>query len=461
MVDFILPGLIIAGLSVSEQEPNHNARGDAARQISVMIINQSFWPDVVATAQQAHDLAKYLAARGDKVTVLTSRSLYGKKGAALRRFETVDGVDIHRVSRNLFDKRGLATRALDYLRFNFTCALRALFLPRHDVVICLTTPPFVALVGALLRKVKGTKFVFWTMDLYPDLPVEAGIVRRNGMVHRLLKSIDLICLQSADRIVTLGRCMRRRVESKGVPASKISMIHPWSDPNEIVELPVRRLETPVDSLGVARSVPTVPCGPNRYRTEWDIGDRFVIQYSGNFGLGHDAETVFGAMLAMKDDDSVRWVIVGDGVMRPVVEAFVSTHKIRNVLLKPYQPREHLSTLLSLGDVHLVLMVPGFDGVILPSKLYGVLSAGRPAVFVGPEGSEIARVINESRCGMVVQNGNSTGLVSVLNELHKNPAMGLALGHRGRQVLESKYSMQHACDAWRTLLHQLIATGVQA
>ena len=422
-----------------------------------MIINQSFWPDVVATAQQAHDLAKYLAARGDKVTVLTSRSLYGKMGAALQKFETVDGVEIHRVSRNLFDKRGLVTRALDYARFNITCAIRALFLPRHDVVICLTTQPFVALVGAILRQIRGTRFVFWTMDLYPDLPVEAGIIRRNGIAHRFLRTIDLICLRNADRIVTLGRCMRQRVESKGVPASKISMIHPWSDPNEIVELPVCRLETPVDSLGVARSSPTVPCGPNRYRTEWDIGDRSVIQYSGNFGLGHDAETVFGAMLAMKGDDSIRWVIVGDGVVRPAVEACVSTHKIGNVLLKPYQPREHLSTLLSLGDVHLVPLVPGFDGVILPSKLYGVLSAGRPAISVGPEGSEIVRVINESRCGMVVQNDNSTGLVSVLNELHKDPAMDLALGHRGRQVFESKHSMQHAYSAWRTLLHELVTT----
>jgi colanic acid biosynthesis glycosyl transferase WcaI len=443
---------------VTDKVLHSQSSADTERPIRVMIVNQSFWPDVVATAQQAHDLAKYLAARGDKVTVLTSRSLYGKKGAALQKFETVDGVEIHRVSRNLFDKRGLVTRAVDYARFNITCAIRALFLPRHDVVICLTTPPFVALVGAILRQIRGTRFVFWTMDLYPDLPVEAGIIRRNGIIHKFLRTIDLICLRSADRIVTLGRCMRQRVESKGVPASKISMIHPWSDPNEIAELPVRRLETPVDSLGSTRSSPTVPCGPNRYRAEWGIGDRFVIQYSGNFGLGHDADTVFGAMLAMKDDDSIRWVIVGDGVMRPAVEAFVSTHNIKNVLLKPYQPREHLGTLLSLGDVHLVLMVPGFDGVILPSKLYGVLSAGRPAIFVGPEGSEIARVISESSCGMVVQNGNSSGLVTVINELRKDPAMGLALGHRGRQVLESKYSMQHACNAWRTLLHELVTTG---
>ena len=219
MVDLSLLGLIIAGLSVSEQEPNYNARGDTERQISVMIINQSFWPDVVETAQQTHDLAKYLAARGDKVTVLTSRSLYGKKGAALRKLETVDGLDIHRVSRNLFDKRGLATSALDYVKINVARAISALFLPRHDVVICLTTLPFVALFEAMLRRIKATRFVFWTMDLYPDLPVEASVIGRSGAVHRLLKAIDLICLGSADRIVSLGHRGRQAL------ASKYSMQH--------------------------------------------------------------------------------------------------------------------------------------------------------------------------------------------------------------------------------------------
>jgi glycosyltransferase involved in cell wall biosynthesis len=426
------------------------------RPISILIVNQSFWPDVVATAQQAHDLAKFLAASGDKVTVLTSRSLYGRRGARLPARELKDGVDIHRVSRNVFDKRGLLTRAFDYLRFNVTAALCALSLPRHDVVICLTTPPFVALVGALLRGLKGTRFVFWTMDLYPDLPVEAGLIKRNGMAHRLLAMIDGFCLRRADMVVTLGRCMRERILAKGVLAERIAMIHPWSDPEEIPELPVRRLELAVDALATTRPAAPVPCGPNPFRKEWELGDRFVIQYSGNFGLGHDAETVFGAMLRMKDDDTVRWVIVGDGVMRPSVEEFVRKHEIRNVVLKPYQPRSRLGTLISVGDVHLVLMVPGFEGVILPSKLYGVLAAGRPAIFVGPSGSEIARMITENRCGIVVPNGNSEGLVRVIEEIRRDPALGLALGHRGRKALESGYSMRHGCEMWRDLLHLVTA-----
>lgn len=422
--------------------------------MTILLVNQSFWPDVVATAQQAHDLAKFLDSQGDRVSVVASRSLYGKKGSCLARTETKDGINIHRVSYNLFDKKGLVSRALDYLRFNIAAVWQVLRLPRHDVVICLTTPPFVALIGALLKAVKGTRFIFWTMDLYPDLPVEAGIIARNGLTHRVLGAIDTFCLRRADVVVTLGRCMRDRIIAKGIPEERITMIHPWSDPKEIPELPVRRLELAVDALASQRPPTRVPCGPNLLRSEWGLGDRFIIQYSGNFGLGHDVETVFGAMLRLKDDDGIRWVIVGDGVMRPAVADFVQKHDIRNVVLKPYQPRSMLGTLISLGDMHLVLMVPGFEGVILPSKLYGVLAAGRPAVFVGPEGSEIARIINENNCGIVIPNGNSEGLVRVIGEIRRDPALGLALGHRGRKALEAKYSMRHACEAWHRLIHGL-------
>ncbi len=388
--------------------------------------------------------------------MVASRSLYGKKGSRLPSTEAKDGVEIHRVSYNLFDKKGLVSRALDYLRFNVAAAWQVLRLPRHDVVICLTTPPFVALIGALLKAIKGTRFIFWTMDLYPDLPVEAGIISRNGVAHRILGAIDTFCLRRADVVVALGRCMRDRIIAKGIETDRIEMIHPWSDPQEIPELPVRRLELAVDSLATQRPTAPVPCGPNPLRTEWGLGDRFVIQYSGNFGLGHDAETVFGAMLKLKEDDGIRWVIVGDGVMRPVVEAFVRNHDIRNVVLKPYQPRSRLGTLISLGDVHLVLMVPGFEGVILPSKLYGILAAGRPAIFVGPERSEIARIIREDNCGIVVPNGNSEGLVRVIGEIRRDPALGLSLGHRGRKALEAKYSMSHACETWHRLIHGLTA-----
>lgn len=412
--------------------------------MKILIINQSFWPDVVATAQQAHDLARYLASHGDEVTVVASRSLYGRPRATLAPSETVDGVKVLRVSRNFFSKRGLVTRSIDYFRFNIACLIKALLLPRQDVVICLTTPPFVGLIGVALRLLKRSRFVLWTMDLYPDLPVEAGIIRRGGIGHRLFRALDSISLRWADRVIVLGRCMRDRIVSKGVDPAKVDLVHPWSDPTEI---PAHR--------------PDAGGERNHYRDQWGIGDRFVIQYSGNFGLGHDVETVSEAMLRLKDDDGIRWVIVGDGIMKPAIEEFVARNHIGNVLLKPYEPRSQLGALIALGNMHLVLMVPGFEGVILPSKFYGVLAAGRPAVFVGPVASEVGRVIEEERCGFVVPNGDAARLVQVIAEIRANPALGAELGQRGRKALELRYSMQDACGRWRDLLHRLVPDSPEA
>ena len=445
----------------SDAEALPSDRDSAERPRNILILNQSFWPDVVATAQQADDLARFLSMKGDKVSVIASRSLYGRRGARLPSEETVAGIHVFRVSANMFDKGGTLTRAIDYLRFNAWCALKALRLPRQDVVICLTTPPFVALVGLMLSWLKGTEFVCWTMDLYPDLPVEAGMMRRNGLAHRILSELDGLCLRRAARVVTLGRCMERRIRAKGVDPRRISTIPPWSDPAEIQGLPARMLTPAVDALGRVRSNMLPRGGGNPFRTEWGLGDRFIIQYSGNFGLGHDCQTVFDAMLAAKDDDGIRWVFVGDGVVRPKLERFIEEHGIRNVLLKPYQPRTRLGDLIGLGDVHLVLMVPNFEGVILPSKFYGIMAAGRPAVFVGPEGSEIALTIRERRCGVVVPNGNAAGLLSVIDELRKDPGLSLAMGQRGRRALEERYSRERACDAWHGLLHgRHAATAVE-
>jgi len=415
-----------------------------SRSLKILIINQSFWPDVVATAQQAHDLALYLAREGDSVSVVASRSLYGKPGANLPANECLEGINIFRVSRNIFQKGGLLTRSIDYLRFSAACLWRCLTLPRQDIVICLTTPPFIALVGVILRWVRGTRFIFWEMDLYPDSTVQAGIIPRGGIVHRILNAVDVMCLRRADKVVVLGSCMRKRIVAKGISDSKIITIHPWSDPHEINDVAVPQ------SIQSKRE-------SNRFRAEWGIGNRFVIQYSGNFGIGHDVQTITQAMLDLKNNDSIRWVIVGDGIMKPNIVSFVKDHGLQNVVIQPYQPRSFLGPLLSLGDMHLILMLPGFEGIILPSKFYGVLAAACPAVFVGPSDSEVAKVIREVDCGFVISNGDNKRLVEVIQQLQSNPKQISELGQRGRQALEQHYSMQQACMTWRTLLHDCVVS----
>jgi glycosyltransferase involved in cell wall biosynthesis len=441
--------------------PAEPVAGEEGR-LSVLFLNQFFYPDISATAQHAFDLAKFLSARGDKVSAIASRSIYGRTGSALPAEEVVDGIEIHRVTSSVFGKGGIASRSYDFVAFNVACLFKAITLPRHDVVICLTTPPFIALIGLVLRWMKGSRFVFWTMDLYPDVPLAAGVIKRGSLAHRIFAALDRFCLRSADLVVVLGRCMQDRVLANGVPPARLATITPWSDPEEVPNIPTRRFSPSFDTVAAGRAtvadLKPFLAGTNGFRDEWDIGDRFVIEYSGNCGVGHDVASVCEAMLALRDDDDIRWVIVGGGVAWPRIEEFIVQHGIRNVVLRPYQPRSRLGELIALGDVHLVLVADGFEGLLIPSKFYGVMAAGRPTIYVGPESTEVAQVIEEEKCGFVIPNGNTNLLVGAIRRLQRDPVLALTMGMRGRRALEQRYSMQIACSKWHERTRTLVGAA---
>ncbi len=397
----------------------------------VLLINQVFYPDVAATAQHGHDLARDLVKHGHEVTAISSRSIYGTKGASLEEIEEVDGIRIHRVGRSLFGKAGILARIADFGLFYVFAVVKAMLLPRHDVVVCFTTPPFIALVGRMLRLFKGTRFVYWVMDLYPDLPIACGVMRRNSIPSRFFEAINRSCLRAADADVVLGRCMADLVRSKGVPEDKIHLIGVWSDQEEVK--PIERSK-------------------NGYRSEWNVGDRVLVMYSGNFGIGHDVETFLEAARRLKDDDRVRFAFVGGGKRKATVEEFIAHHGLESTcVLAPYQPRERLDELLSAADVHLVSLLEGIEGIMVPSKLFGILAAGRPAIFIGSPESEIAKVVVENECGLAIRQGEVDQLVDGIRAYADDPASCEAAGARARAALVDVHGARHRLEKWRSLL----------
>jgi glycosyltransferase involved in cell wall biosynthesis len=405
----------------------------------VLLINQVFYPDVAATAQHGHDLARDLIRHGHEVTAIASRSLYGRKGAALPSEETVDGIRIHRVGKSLFGKAGIASRIADFALFYLAATFKALFLERHDVVICFTTPPFISAIGPVLRWFKKTKCIYWVMDLYPDLPIACGVMKRNSLATRFFERLNLWSLKSADADVVLGRCMADLVRSKGVPEDKIRMIGVWSDQEE---------------------VRPIPRDTNPYRAEWGIGDRMLVMYSGNFGIGHDVQTFLEAARILRDDDRVRFAFVGGGKKKPEVESYVREHGLESTcVIAPYQPRERLDELLSAADLHLVSLLEGVEGIMVPSKLFGILAAGRPALYIGSERSEISRVVVENDCGTSVRQNDVAGLTTAIRGFTDDPGARAAAGERARRSLVEEHGADHRLAAWRTLLEEIVGTGM--
>jgi colanic acid biosynthesis glycosyl transferase WcaI len=401
--------------------------------VRILLLNQVFHPDVAATAQHAHDLARHLVAHGHEVDVIASRSIYGEKGATLPKRETIDGVHVHRVGRSLFGKAGIRARLLDFAMFYVAATFKAFTIRRPDVVICFTTPPFIALLGGLLKLLRGSRHVYWIMDLYPEVLVANDVLRARSPVTSALEFISRLCMRSADRIVVLGRCMRQRVLDKRiVRPERVVHLGVWSDHEEV--RPIER-------------------DANPYREQWGLDGRFVVMYSGNFGLVHDVETMCRAAEKLQRDQRIAFAFVGGGKRKREVETFVKTLGL-DARLEPYQPREQLDALLSCADVHLVSLLPGFDGLVVPSKLFGIMAAGRPAIVIGPPTSEISLVVQESGCGRVIAPGDVTTLANTIRELADNPALARDMGERGRRALQQQHDRAHRCEAWRRMLEEL-------
>jgi len=403
----------------------------------VVLINQTFYPDIAATAQHAHDLARYLVAEGHEVTAIASRSIYGEKGAVLPAEETVDGIRVVRVGASLFGKTSIAARLFDFGMFYLRAFWSALTLPRQDVVVCFTTPPFIALIGWFMHLSRRTRFVYWVMDLYPDVAVACGVMSRRSPVTWILERLNRFCLRHADRVVVLGRCMRARVEAKGVRADHLETINVWSDPGE------------VGSPGG---------GTNRYRDEWRAGDRLLVMYSGNFGIAHDVRTIAEAVEALRDEPRVLFAFVGGGKRKDELLEILRARGLSNFVDAPYQPRARLDELLGAADVHLASLARGAAGIMVPSKIYGVLAAGRPLVYVGEPDGEAARVVVEERCGLVIDPGDARGLADALRTLAGDREAVASMGARARNAMLERWGAAQAMRKWHDLLREVVSKG---
>jgi glycosyltransferase involved in cell wall biosynthesis len=419
-----------------------------------VLLNQPFFPDVVATAQMAKDLADELSGAGMQVSAIASRSIYGKSGATLSRREQVRVagpggseafIEVYRVGLSLFGRASTLLRVIDFALFYLLAAMKLLVIPRPDVVVAFSTPPYIAMLAIFCRWLRRSKAVYWAMDLYPDVIVASGMLRPTSPLTRVLDWMHRWLVRHADASVVLGRCMMDKVTAKAGPGAKdrVKFIPVWSD-----ETGVR----PVDRAA------------NPLRTTFNVGEAFTLMYSGNFGHGHDAETIMHAMSALRErtsagPDGVRFLFVGGGKRRKEIEAFIRERQIGNAAYHEYQPREKLAESLSAGDVHLISLLEGMEGLIVPSKCFGIMAVGRPAIFIGNPSSEIARVLLENQCGLVVRQGDGPGLVAAIEQLASNPALATEMGRRGREAFLARYCRATACgekQGWVGLLRAVCA-----
>jgi colanic acid biosynthesis glycosyl transferase WcaI len=422
-------------------QPRRRRLGPADRSSHprrILFINQYYWPDHASTAQHLTDLAESLAAEGHECHVLCAQGRYQPEAPRPPAREVRNGVQIHRVPATSLGRKSTLARMTDYLSFYARAMLTALRLPRFDAVVTLTTPPIIGLIGTMLRKLKGTRHVYWSMDLHPDASLALGRMSdRNPVVAGLAGLSDAVYRQ-ADKVVVLGPYMADRIAAKGVRRDRLVTIPVWSRRDEIY--PLARRGHPL-------------------RAELGLADRFVAMYSGNLGLAHAFEEFLDAARRLRDRPEIVFLFVGDGPRLASVRAVQEREGLGNVRFLDYFPRAQLHASLSLADVHLISMRREMTGIVVPGKLYGAMASGRPTLFVGPEHCESADTIRQAECGLTVRQGDVDSLVEALSLLAADPSLAEQMGARGRAAFLATHERTPCCDLWSTLIDDLVPAPV--
>lgn len=368
----------------------------------VLLLNQFFWPDSAATSQLLTDLARDLAAAGHQVHVICGGTYAATKA------EDMPPVTIHRVKGVRFS-RGTAGRILSYATFYLGAAYRALTVAKPDVVLTLTTPPLLSVIGALVRILRSAQFFIWEMDVYPDVAVDLGYLRRGSAAAKAIGLLADWSRRRADGIVALGECMRARLVARGVDTGRITTIDNWADSKQIRVLPRMR-----DAAALQ------------------------IVYSGNLGLAHDVDTIFAAMDRLRNDDRFHFTFGGGGARHSELDRFISETSFHAVTIRPYVPRTDLSQILGFGDIGLVTQRDDCCGSVVPSKIYGLMAAGRAILFIGPAAAEPAHIVETYQCGWNVACGDADALVNLLKHLVTHPEEIDIAGSNARKALEEHF-----------------------
>jgi glycosyltransferase involved in cell wall biosynthesis len=394
----------------------------------ILILHQFFYPDHSAVSQLMTDLAESLVERGVEVTAVAGRGRYNG-GERLSRREEYKGIRIERAWATSFGKRSIVGRLADYLSFYVGATWKLCRVERHDILLALTQPPLIGLIGLLIGRLRGMRVVALVQDIYPDVAIALGTLKHKSAGARLFDWLNRRTLRGMDRIIVLGECMRDRIEAKvGEDRSgRIDIIHNWAD-GEMIK-PLSREE------------------PNPFALRHDLRNQFVVLFSGNFGLVNEFETVLEAARLLRDRRDITFLFVGDGVKGSEIKKFASEHKLENVRMLPYQPRAELCFSLTAGDAHLTTLADGLAGLSVPSKTYAILAAGRPVLFVGDLRSAVAKLVAENECGAVVASGESRQLAEVIIDWAASPEKLAGLGLRARTLFESRFERQHAITAY--------------
>jgi glycosyltransferase involved in cell wall biosynthesis len=410
-------------------------------EFNLSIITQFYPPDYAATGQLIQELATQLGENNIGVNVFTGQPGYAFNEETAPAREKVQGVKIQRSRTSRLWSGRITGKAVNGVIF---CLRTALHILRHqkknDVLLITTAPPFLSVVGYVANRLCKVSYVCLVYDLYPDVATEFGLVSPSHPIVKFWDWVNGKVWRRAKSIIVLSETMKNRITAKHPQvASKISVIHNWANADWIKPLAKQQ---------------------NWFACEHGIDRKFTVLYSGNLGRCHDVETILDTIKLLKDEP-IQFVFIGAGAKQETCRQTVAELGLDNCTFLPYQDRKDLPYSLTACDLALVSIAPGMEGIVAPSKLYGVMAAGRAIAAICEPHSYLRELLAEAGCGASFNNQDSYSLANFIRHLASNPNLSKEMGLAGRQYLEANFTPQIIAQQYSQVLNPIKSPKRQA
>ena len=401
-----------------------------------VLVTEYFHPDTASTGQLMTDLALGLHDRGLDISVLTSQPNYhGTEDERQPSQETHQGVPIRRIPGPQVKQSSLISRLFNWIIFNFWVTVLLTFRTssnRVEIIFPAITPGL-SVVTTIICKIKGWEYTYICYDLYPDQAIELDYIRKGGIIDIIWSKLTVWSLMGANHIVSNGPVMSERIYEKSnenIDKRKINVIHNWEDSDFI---------SPKEKIN------------NPFSQKHNLVEPFTLLYSGNISGFHDLETVVKAIAQM--DKEVVFMIIGEGEAKDNIVSLAERLGVRGDSVKflPYQPYEDLPNSLTSGDVSLVTVREGFEGVCVSSKLYTALAAGEPVLVIAKSHDDESLIVDNYNAGIQVEQEDIEGVKEAISTWMENQAIADKHGANAREALEENFTKKLIIDEYYQML----------
>ncbi len=400
-------------------------------RLRFLLITPHFAPDTAPTGHVFTKIVEELALRGHEIEVITSLPWYtdhrvepGWEGRSIRKEDTPWGLVKRIHPFPVADKTSIPRRALAFGAFTALGTGAGIAGPHVDCVIAVSPPLTLGVAGWLLARSRKARFIFNLQDVFPDIAVELGAFS-DSRVIRAAHALERFCYSRADAITVLSDGIKGQIGTR-TDENKIKVIPNFTDPETIK--PGRK--------------------DNRYRRENGLDGKFVVMYAGNIGLSQPLETMIQSAAALTDFEEIMFVVNGSGARRPELERAAAG--LPNVRFVDSQPMDRLGDVLRAADVHLVLLQRGLGHLSVPSKIYSILSAGRPVIAGVDPSSEVARILETSGAGHIIGPHDPEALAKEIVGLHGQPSAVASMGRAGRHWVTRQPTAADVAEAYEAL-----------